>query len=724
MFFSFINYDCSEIEVNVIYNTYTKMKLLVLKFSLIVCVLSCSKAAIAQDEFDTIRRNIVAGLKNPSRGKEKTDMLIKRTQQPDGSWKDINYRDSAITHWLPIKHLQNIESYCLALNQSQNDLKERIVAGLRYWLLVTPASTNWWHNEIAVPQTMGRILLLLEDAEISYPRSLKDSLVSSMIKGNPYKQTGANKLDIAIHYLYRACVTKNSALMDSAVQQAFDPIRITTEAGGLQNDFSYLQHGRQLYISGYGTVFLMGAYKVATWVAGTGFALGKEKLNLLQTYLTKTYLKAIRGSYSDFNIEGRGVSRPNALNKKSGKQDGYADEGNTILEMAKKLNPSDTPEISNAIARIQGWKEAGYAVEPYHKFFYRADYTLHLRKDYSFNVRMVSERTVRTETGNGENLLGRFLPDGSTNIQQRGDEYYNIMPVWEWDKIPGITCRDFATDQPAVKQWGETGSTVFAGGVSDGRYGCTAYDMSYNKVSAKKSWFFFDKQVICLGAGISCNEDEAVTTTLNQCWQRGNTVVYNRKVNKIVKAVDTLVNPSLVWHDSIGYYFLGAHVVALSNGKQVGNWKKINNTYTANEIAGNVFKLSVLHGVKPHEASYSYGVVPAISLKEAKKYSLSGIKVLSNSKALQAVLNTQLQILQACFYVEGTVNYDGLSITVDKPCLLMVKNFSTANMEIWVAEPTQKIKEINVQVKQDNKIILQKATWNNEQELGSSVLAD
>ena len=85
------------------------------------------------------------------------------------------------------------------------------------------------------------------------------------------------------------------------------------------------------------------------------------------------------------------------------------------------------------------------------------------------------------------------------------------MPIWEWDKIPGVTSRDFKTDQQMTVQWGESGSTEFVGGVSDGKYGATVYDMNYNDVKAKKSYFFFDDEVVCLGAGINSEAAENVT---------------------------------------------------------------------------------------------------------------------------------------------------------------------------------------------------------------------
>ena len=688
----------------------------------IMIILLLPIATTAQDEFDVIRKNIVNGLLHQAKQVENNIGVIQKQQQANGSWSDIRYTDSAITAWEPIRHLQRIKNYCLHLNLVQDCcLKENILSGLRFWLSVSPKSKNWWHNEIATPQTMGEILLLLEETKTVYPVSLKDSLIASMKKGNPYVQTGANKLDIAIHYLYRACATKNSALMDSAVQQAFEPISFTTKEG-LQYDYSYLQHGRQLQLSSYGAVFLMGEYKVASWLLNTGFALQAEKINILQTYLTKTYLKTIRGHYIDFNVEGRGISRPNVLDKRTNIQAGYSDNANTPLVLAKKVNPADTLEISEAIARIQGIQTPDYAIKPYHKYFYKADYTLHLRKEYTFNVRTVSVRTKRTETGNKENLYGKFLPDGSTNIQRAGDEYYNIMPVWEWNKIPGITCRNFKNDQPATEQWGEPGSTEFVGGVSDGVYGCSVYDMQYDHVFAKKAWFFFDKEIVCLGAGIACTENENVLTTLNQCWLRGDVSVKVGGKERKANETEALTAPSWVWHDSIGYCFLQAGTAFVSTAVQKGSWKKINDTYSAKELQGNVFKLFIDHGAKPVSTSYAYCVLPGISLNEMRSYPANDIKVIDNNNAVQAVAHQSLNILQACFYEQGMLGYGQIKITVDKPCVLMMKNIHSRNPEIWVADPSQKQTEVQITIHNGSEQTINRITLPDGENKGQSVL--
>jgi len=348
--------------------------------------------------------------------------------QNDGRWSDIDYSNTDITKWKPGTHLERIKNLALVfINEdgvyfNNTSVRNAILNGLRFWYAKDPKSKNWWHNEIATPKILGEIMILLQQSNGQLPLGLQDSLVHRMMQGNVFKQTGANKLDIAIHMIYRACLTKDKTLMDTAVQQAFQPIVFTT-AEGLRYDNSYMQHGAQLQISSYGLVFLTGEYKVANWVQGTSYALQGEKLNLLNDYLVHTFLPAIRGRYIDFNTEGRGISRPDILDKHSLAE---TKSENVFLEIAKKVDAENESLIDAGIARISGSQPADNKIAATHNQFWKGDYTQHLRPAYTFNVRMVSDRSKRTETGNKENLLGKFLPDGSTDIQRSGGEYYNI----------------------------------------------------------------------------------------------------------------------------------------------------------------------------------------------------------------------------------------------------------------------------------------------------------
>ncbi|MEI6945578.1 polysaccharide lyase 8 family protein [Paraflavisolibacter sp. H34] len=636
-----------------------------------------------------VRRQV---LLSPAAGDSRVDGWL-YSQQPDGSWTDVAYGDSSGVNWKPAEHLARLRvlaAHYLAGTGNgarQQELHAAIAKGLACWFQKDPQSHNWWHNEIATPQALGELLIQLRGGRQPLPAGLQDSLLRRMNRGDMRKQTGANKTDVALHCFYRALLTENNVLLKEAVDQLFSVIGIHYQKEGIQPDDSYLQHGPQLHISSYGGVFLDGVLPMANYVKGTPYALDAPKLELLSRYYRETYLRTIRGGYIDFNVEGRGISRKGILHKKGEK---------ARLELMAALDRTHARDWKAAALRTGGATLPGYKIQPYHRHFWCGDYTLHQRPAYSFNIRLASTRTRRTEAGNDENLLGRYLSDGSTNIQGRGGEYFNILPVWEWDKVPGITMRDYAADRPTGTAWGEPGSTAFAGGVSDGVYGATGFELDHDSVTAKKAWFLFDKEVVCLGAGISSPAPEPITTTVNQCWRNGE-VATSAAFGGLIKGA------SWVLHDGTGYYFPQGGQLRLTTGSQEGSWQRINRAQPKETVKGDVFKLWLDHGARPANADYAYIVLPGISsARKLRAFDASLLQVLANTPGVQAVYHQQLDMLQAVFYRPGSVRTPTLEVTVDKPCVLLVKNTRSGERSLQVADPTQREASVKITVK-DNR---------------------
>jgi chondroitin AC lyase len=667
-------------------------------YTLLILFCFAINTSYGQDEFQIIASRITNYLK-ADLNSEKLKQDLKENQSSiknDGSWSDIDYSSTAETSWKPLIHLNKVKQFALMLSLNKLDtadkenLSAKTVNALVYWLKENPKSSNWFQNEIAAPTAIGEILMLLKGTNV-LPNALQDSLLKRMNEGDVIRAVGANKLDIAIHMMYRACVLKDKVLMDSAVRQAFLPISLGGREG-LQTDFSYRQHGPQLQIASYGQVFLIGEYKVASWLSGTSYAISPQKLKIIDEYLIGTYLKTIRGRYIDFNTEGRGISRNDVLDKTSITEKAGI---RSLLSLAKKVNPKNERFLNEAEQRILQSQAPSFKIKPSHTFFYSSDYTLHNQPSYSFNVRAVSKRTVRTEAGNRENLLGKFLADGSTNIQRTGDEYFNIMPIWEWDKIPGVTARDYVEDKQTTIEWGEVGVGSFIGGVSDGTYGASVYSLDYNEVTAKKAWFFFDDKVVCLGAGISSYAKEAITTTINQAWLKGPVKAFADDKFTEVKNLKSK-NVDWIWHDSIGYYFPNKGEIHLTTEKQKGSWSKINANRSDKLIKGNVFKMWFNHGEDPENQTYAYIVKPGVSENKMLTNKPSSIKILSNTPQLQAVENTDLQMVQVVFYEAGSLKGDDFSIKTDEPCVLFIKDIASKNPVLYVTDPTQKLTDLHI----------------------------
>jgi chondroitin AC lyase len=316
---------------------------------------------------------------------------------------------------------------------------------------------------------------------------------------------------------------------------------------------------------------------------------------------------------------------------------------------------------------------------------------LHNRKRYDFSVRAVSKRTCRSESGNGENLWGTYVSEGATNIRVSGDEYVDIFPVWEWDKIPGTTTPVGEVENH--NEWGVAGVAEFVGGVSDGMYGVMTYAMNDYNTQANKGWFMFDNEIMCLGTGIASTTGKTVNTSVNQCHLVGDVyMVNNGQLNKIGTGnhVQTPYQ-GWIWHNKVAYYYPDSVAMNLKNGTQSGKWSKVNFNQSGDLVTLPVFNMWIDHGVNPKNEKYAYMIMPGIaSPASLAAYDLNTVKILSNTAELQVVHHNKLDILQAIFYAPGELKFGDKTLKATKPCVVMVKKASTPEAEILVNDPTQK----------------------------------
>lgn len=624
--------------------------------------------------------------------------------QENGSFSDIDYDDTQMTNWTPIKHIERLSDFGYAYTNEKNkyyqneDLYQKIVKGLEYWYDVDSESDNWWHNQISEPQKLGVLLIQMRIGKKQIPQELETKILKRIQEtgGDPAKWTGANRTDIALHWIYRSCLTQNEADLKTAIDNVFNPVVYTTEEG-FQHDNSYFQHGEQLYIGGYGDEILKGVTQVASYALGTQYQLDKEKVELLSKFMRETYYRTVRGQNMSFDVVGRSVSRPGLLNKR------------TTATYAKRMidiDPTHADEYKAIIARLNRKQPADYQVTASHTHYFRGDYSLHVRPQYNFDVRLASTRTKKCEYGNKENLKTYFMSDGCTNITQTGDEYFNIFPVWNWCHIPGTTAPQLEKVPMDPKAWGVLGTSTYAGGVSDSIYGATAYAyMDTNpevNTGAKKSWYFFDNEVVCLGAGIQSTSTYPVHTTVNQCFLKGGILVdKGDKEETLANGSHTLQAPQWVLHDKIGYFFPQKEEVFLTAQTQSGRWYDINTSKSKKEEKMDVFTLGINHGVGPKDGSYAYIVVPGkTSAQEMKAYQKkNAIEILSNNPKIQAVRNTKLNVWMVTFFEAGTFKHKELSVTVDKPCVLMVKDINAKSANLHIADPGQTQSPIQVELK-------------------------
>lgn len=630
-----------------------------------------------------------------------------------GSWSigsdSIPYSSRTQTTWPPINHLHRIREFVLAyINESSPYyqsamLFDKIEKTIEFWYDKNPTSTNWWFQEIDAPQKLGRCLLLLRSGSNYISQDLENKILERM-RGQASRMwwhTGANRSDVALHTLYRGILKKDQTIINdglNAVKSTVFKDPVTSE--GIQKDLSYFQHGLQLYTTGYAESSIIAIINSLYLIKNTQYGFSVLDRAYFFKFARESYLSHFRGRFYMYYGFGRAIANKGRLTNLN------------VLKIAKNLQLLDSENASvytPVISRLSGTNPASFGVIEKLQHYWVADYTLYNSPNYNFDIRMASTRTCRVENGNNTNVKGYYLSEGGYSVLTNGDEYLDIFPVWDWSMIPGTTLPN-KTEIPNPGEWQKLGNSIIAGGLSNGNVGITVYHMNnfeFNtNTTAKKSWFLFGNEIVCLGAGISSYANEAVNTTVNQCLLKNDLVVNeNGTETSPAKGIRNWTGNNLKWiyHGNIGYIFPQSSNLSLSNQTQSGNWNHISPSYSvADSLKKDVFKLWLNHGVKPQNASYSYIIVPGKSLEEVRNYNLSDIEVLMNTDSVQVVYNRNKDLMGLVFNKAASFTDSNFKLATSGSCLILISNPFSNNIQGWVSDPQQVKDELKIFFKNDS----------------------
>ena len=270
--------------------------------------------------------------------------------QANGSWSDIDYSNTSQTNWLPLPHLQRLESMAQLYSSSGSSLYQNATLGsdisnaFNYWISVDPMSTNWFDNDIATPQDLGATMVLVSKSILSASQISSGQIILARAKANIPSQTGQNVVDEAIAGIYSSIVSGSSANMSNAFGSIGGTIQIVA-GNGIQADHSYMFHGPQLYMGGYGTSYAKDTLQWGSIGAGTNYALTAAQERLLVDYLLDGTQWFIRGRTMDLTADGRQATFPSYV----GAGDGFV----SSIQYALALGTYRQAELQAFLARQQ-----------------------------------------------------------------------------------------------------------------------------------------------------------------------------------------------------------------------------------------------------------------------------------------------------------------------------------------------------------------------------------
>jgi chondroitin AC lyase len=382
----------------------------------------------------------------------------------------------------------------------------------------------------------------------------------------------------------------------------------------------------------------------------------------------------------------------------------------TVIDRLKVMNAPRDNELTDFYNFLDGkseWKKPG------NRHFWKADMMVQHGADFHLSVRVPSSRTTGTEKVSGENLKRKYLPWGATNIMVSGDEYVNIFPAWDWSRIPGVTTAkdDVIPEKPEASQRTINtpqstyyfSSADFAGGVSDGVFGLSAYDYSWDSIRGRKAWFFTPEAMYCFGAGIEASKSKPIITNVNQCLSSGQVTV-NVDGEKSIFEGSEMTRSDIRWahHDRVGYFFPSGGDITLKNADQSGSYNElVGSSRSSSPVTLKVFSLWIDHGNSPAGGRYEYIVVPSKDVNQFEKWLEDNpLKMIINDNNYQAVHDRSSGVFAVAFYRAGTITLEQrLSVLVSRPCLLLIQSVRNgAGYKITVSDPTTKIQNVILKI--------------------------
>jgi Polysaccharide lyase family 8, super-sandwich domain/Polysaccharide lyase family 8, C-terminal beta-sandwich domain len=322
-----------------------------------------------------------------------------------------------------------------------------------------------------------------------------------------------------------------------------------------------------------------------------------------------------------------------------------------------------------------------------------------LRSGFGFGLSMSSTRIANYESINSGNLHGWFTGDGMTYLYVGNtDNNFNgdFWPTVDPYHLPGTTV-ETNTHANSAGEATTTDQNWVGGAQVNNAYGVAGMSLhAWNTtLYAKKSWFMFDNEIICLGAGITCSGPAAVHTTAEN--RRLGTALTNSCVLNGVS-----IAPTIGWSSNLptataswcalggtgGYYFPPGQSnlqAAFISGS--GSWSQINSGDSSTVYTDDYLRLWYNHGLQPTNATYAYVLLPNMSASSVSNYAnYPDIIILSNTPTIQAVRKPLLGLVAANFWTNGTSSADLINVN-NKASVITLE--TSNSLAVGISDPTQ-----------------------------------
>lgn len=453
---------------------------------------------------------------------------------------------------------------------------------------------NWWDWKIGSPNALIPTMLIVEDALTAEQKTnylaLFDKLVPSTF------DVGANALNTGKLAIGSALLQNNPKKV-LRVQSALDNLflyvdnnrntasqlygeRCEDRGQGFYTDGSYIYHTLHPMNGTYGMEQFTATGPFLSLFAGTAFEITNPQADNVADWIYNAFEPLIYQGAMFRMVKGRGPTGAHSTGTSA---------VNGMLAVLDALSPEDQAQVKSIIKKqvltdttVNFYTALGLTQvielskimkddsilpkEDYkiNKVYYNEDKVVHQRDDFAMGISMSSSRMFNYECINNQNMNGWYVSDGMIEYHVKGDFVQSNNAYWAGINpymLPGTTVDTQERKAVTIAQGNEyLSSKDFVGGVSDGTYGAASMwlesyhnDTDFGRdageyggpapahdcnLQAKKSYFMFDDEVVCLGTDVNASNGYNVLTVVdNRRGTKTKNLVENADANSVYEIV-------------------------------------------------------------------------------------------------------------------------------------------------------------------------------------------
>ncbi len=335
----------------------------------------------------------------------------------------------------------------------------------------------------------------------------------------------------------------------------------------------------------------------------------------------------------------------------------------------------------------------------------------HRRDNWLAAVKGQSKNIWGSEREGNVNCFGLFqglghleILAGGTPVNAKASGRAHLG--WDWRRYEGTTAPYLPLDV-LDKGWRShpySPETCVGGLSHQGRQGVFAMIVNQpmpgdKTLTGRKSWFFSDEQILCLGSDISCDETEYPTQT-NLCQK---SLPKNEQGEFIAtpldgadftafpeeRALDAAKPHWFLDVQQTGYYLPAGQKVTVARGHQMSR-----DYLGLKDTEGDFLTAWIDHGKAPNNASYEYVLVVRATPEALQKLATEpSCRVIQRDQAAHIVWHTEADRWSCVFFVPQEVSTHAVGTetlpvkAVDRPCLIMAEATPDGQLAVSIADP-------------------------------------